>query len=306
MLVSLKKILTKAQKGKYAVPAFNINDLEILQAVIQAAKKMKSPVIIQASEGAIKYAGMKNLVDMVENVAEEKIPIAFHLDHGKDLRVIKKAIKSGFTSIMFDGSKLKYQKNLKLTKKVVGWARKKGISVEAELGAIAGVEDLVSVSEREAILTDPKQAKEFVAETGCDALAIAIGTSHGAYKFKKTPKLDIKRLEEIKKSVKIPLVLHGASGVPQELIKLIKKCGGEIDEAKGNSPTEIKRAIKNGVCKINIDTDLRLAFTAGVRCKLQKDKKVFDPRKILGEAKILIQKVAEDKIKLCGSQNKAK
>lgn len=304
MLVSLKKILIKAQRGKYAVPAFNINDLEILQAIMVAAKRLKSPVIIQASEGAIKYAGMKNLVNMVKVASKGKIPVVFHLDHGKDLRVVKQAIKSGFTSVMYDGSKFSFKKNLRLTKKVVGWARKKGVSVEAELGALKGVEDLVSVSEKEAILTNPKQAGEFVAKTGCDALAIAIGTSHGAYKFKGMAKLDMKRLQEIKKNVKIPLVLHGASGVPQELVNLIKKCGGDVGNAKGNSPTEIRKAIKQGICKINIDTDLRLAFTAGVRCKLQKDKKVIDPRKILGEAKELIEKVAEDKIKLCGSQNK--
>ncbi|MEA3272577.1 MAG: class II fructose-1,6-bisphosphate aldolase [Patescibacteria group bacterium] len=304
MLVSLKKILIKAQRGKYAVPAFNINDLEILQAIMVAAKRLKSPVIIQASEGAIKYAGMKNLVNMVKVASKGKIPVVFHLDHGKDLRVVKQAIKSGFTSVMYDGSKFSFKKNLRLTKKVVGWARKKGVSVEAELGALKGVEDLVSVSEKEAILTNPKQVGEFVAKTGCDALAIAIGTSHGAYKFKGMAKLDMKRLQEIKKNVKIPLVLHGASGVPQELVNLIKKCGGDVGNAKGNSPTEIRKAIKQGICKINIDTDLRLAFTAGVRCKLQKDKKVIDPRKILGEAKELIEKVAEDKIKLCGSQNK--
>lgn len=306
MLVSLKSILLKAQKGRYAVPAFNINDLEFLQAIMSAAKKLKSPVIIQASEGAIKYAGMKNLVNIVKEESKGKIPVAFHLDHGKDMRVIKEAIKSGFTSVMFDGSGFPYKKNLRLTKKVVGWARKKKVSVEAELGAIKGVEDLVSVSEREVILTDPRQAGEFVRETGCDALAVAIGTSHGAYKFKRLSKLDIKRLQEIKKFVKVPLVLHGASGVPQKLVNLIKKCGGDVGEAKGNSPEEIKKAIKNGVCKINIDTDLRLAFTAGLRCKLKKDKKVFDPRKILGEAKVLIENVAEEKIKLCGSQNRAK
>ncbi|NQU83960.1 MAG: class II fructose-1,6-bisphosphate aldolase [Parcubacteria group bacterium] len=306
MLVSLKKILIKAQKGKYAVPAFNINDLEVLQAVIGAAKKLKSPIIIQASEGAIKYAGMKNLVNMVNVAAKEKIPVAFHLDHGKNLKVVKNAIKSGFTSVMFDGSSFSFRKNLRLTKKVVGWAHKKGVSVEAELGALKGIEDLVSVSEKEAILTNPEQSGEFVKKTGCDALAIAIGTSHGAHKFKGVAKLDIKRLSEIKKNVKVPLVLHGASGVPQELIKLIKKCGGDVGNAKGNSPAEIKKAIKGGVCKINIDTDLRLAFTAGVRCKLKEDKKVIDPRKILGEAKELMEKVAEDKIKLCGSQNKAK
>ncbi len=304
MLVSLKSVLTKARKGKYAVPAFNINDLEFLQAIVEVAKKLKSPVIVQTSEGAIKYAGMENLANMVKTAAKKDLKIVFHLDHGKDLKIIKKALSAGYTSVMFDGSALPYAENLKLTKKVVGWAHKKGISVEAELGAIKGVEDLVSVSEKEAILTNPKQAAEFVKKTDCDALAVAIGTSHGAYKFKGTPKLDLKRLKEISKSVQVPLVLHGASGVSSYLVKMIRQCGGEIGCAKGNSDSEIKKAINSGICKINIDTDLRLAFTAGVRCKLKRDKKVFDPRQILGAAKEIMEKVIAEKIKLCGSGEK--
>jgi fructose-bisphosphate aldolase class II len=305
MFTSLKSVLTKAQKGKYAVPAFNINDLEILQSVMAAAKKLKSPIIIQTSEGAIEYAGMESLFQMVKVAAKENIPVVFHLDHGKDLKVVQKAIKSGYTSVMYDGSSLKYKENLKNTKKVVGWAKAKRVSVEAEIGSLKGVEDLVSVKEKDAILTDPAQAKEFVEKTGCDALAIAIGTSHGAYKFKGNPKLDLKRLAEIKKMVKIPIVLHGASGVPGQLVKMLKRCGGDVGEAKGNSPAEIKKAIKMGVCKINIDTDLRLAFSAGLRCTLKENKKVFDPRKILETSKILMQKVAEEKIIMCGSRNKA-
>lgn len=304
MLVSLKTVLTKAKEEHYAVPAFNINDLEFLQAIVEVAKKTKSPVIVQTSEGAIKYAGMENLANMVKTAAKENVKIVFHLDHGKDLKIIKKALGAGYTSIMFDGSALPYEKNSKLTKQVVAAAHKKGISVEAELGALRGVEDLVSVSAKEAILTNPKQAAEFVKKTGCDALAVAIGTSHGAYKFRGTPKLDLKRLKEIQKLVKAPIVLHGASGVSSYLVNLIKKCGGEIGCAKGNSDSEIKKAISLGVCKINIDTDLRLAFTAGLRCKLKKDKKVFDPRQILGAAKEIMEKVIADKIKLCGSGGK--
>jgi len=313
MLVSLKSVLNKAKEGHYAVPAFNINDLEFLQAIVEVAKKMKSPVIVQTSEGAIKYAGMENLANMAKTAAKEGVKIVFHLDHGKDFKIIKKALNAGYTSIMFDGSALPYEKNLRLTKQMVAAAHKKGISVEAELGALRGVEDLVSVSEREAILTNPKQAAEFVKKTGCDALAVAIGTSHGAYKFSakggsasggKGHKLDFERLKKIKRVVKIPLVLHGASGVSPYLVNLINKCGGEIGCAKGNSDSEIKKAISLGVCKINIDTDLRLAFTAGVRCELKKDKKVFDPRQILGAAKEIMKKVIADKIKLCGSGGK--
>ena len=202
MLVTSKNILKKAQKGRYAIGAFNINNMEILQAIVSAGVKMKSPLIIQTSEGAISYAGMDYLRALVDVAAKAPIPIAFHLDHGKDMKVIKRAINSGYTSVMFDGSSYSYNKNVQLTKEVVRLARRKKISVEAELGSIAGIEDFVSVSERDAHLTNPDEARRFVRETGCDLLAIAIGTSHGAYKFKGASKLDYKRLAEIRKRIR--------------------------------------------------------------------------------------------------------
>ena len=305
MIASLKQILVKAQRGKYAVPAFNINDLEILEAVARAAERLKSPLIVQTSEGAIEYAGMEYLVAAVEVAAKSKLPVVLHFDHGKNLSLLHQAINSGYSSVMFDGSLLPYEENVRETKKVVDWARKRGVSVEAELGAIKGVEDLVSVSAREAILTNPPQAVDFVHKTGCDALAVAIGTSHGAYKFRGNPKLDIERLKKIRRMVKVPLVLHGASGVPRDILKMAVECGADIADAKGVSDAEIKKAIKNGICKINIDTDLRLAFTAAMRCALKKDRKIIDPRKILGPAMDLMTEVAERKMQLCGSVGKA-
>jgi fructose-bisphosphate aldolase class II len=305
MIVSLKQVLQKADKGGYAVPAFNINNLEVLQAVMEAAVKLKSPVIVQTSEGAIEYAGMEYLVAMVRVAAKAKIPVVLHLDHGKDLEVIRRAITSGFTSVMIDASSKPFAENVALTKKVVGWARKNGVSVEAEIGAIKGIEDLVSVSEKQAFFTDPTEAAKFAKATGCDALAISIGTAHGAFKSKEKIVLDIKRLAEINRMVLVPLVLHGASGVPKKLVELANKYGAELGETEGIPDDQIKLAIKNGVRKINTDTDLRLAFAAGVRQALAEDKKVFDPRKILGPAKKMIQEVAEERIKLFGSAGKA-
>lgn len=305
MLVTLKQVLAKADRGGYAVPAFNINNLEITQAVMDAAVKLKSPVILQTSEGAIEYAGMEYLKALVYVAAKANVPVVFHLDHGKDLKIIKQAIESGYTSVMIDASSKPFVENVALTKKVVGWARKKGVSVEAELGAISGVEDLVSVSEKQAFFTDPIDAAKFAKATGCDALAISIGTAHGAFKSKGKVELDIARLKKIDAVVKIPLVLHGASGVPKQLMELANKYGAELGGTEGVPDNQIKLAIKNGVRKINTDTDLRLAFAAGVREILAEDKKVFDPRKILGPAKKLIQESAEGRIKLFGSRNKA-
>lgn len=305
MLTSLKKVLADADKKGYAVPAFNVNNLEILQSVMAAAVKLKSPVILQTSEGAIEYAGMEYLVAMVRVAAKAEVPVVLHLDHGKDLKVIKQAIDSGYTSVMIDASSKPYKENADETIRVVGWAEKKGVSVEAELGAIKGIEDLVSVSEKQAFYTDPMQARDFVKDTGCDALAVSVGTAHGAFKSKGKVRLDIKRLAEINRLVDVPLVLHGASGVPKKLVELANKYGANLGGASGVPDSQIKLAIKNGVRKINTDTDLRLAFAAGVRQALHEDKKVFDPRKILGPAKKMIQKVAEDRIKLFGSQNKA-
>lgn len=292
----------KAQKGKYAVGAFNINNIEIMQSVVNVAKRLNSPVILQTSEGAIKYAGLKNLVSIVSNV--ENVPLSLHLDHGKDMDVIKDCIKYGYSSVMFDGSSLDFKENIKNTKKVVNLAHKKGVTVEGELGVLAGVEEKVKA--KKSIYTDPQQAKEFVEKTGVDTLAIAIGTSHGAYKFAGDSKLDIKRLCEIRKIINTPLVLHGASGVPEILKDNLKKTGLDISNAKGVSDSDIKKAVKAGITKINIDTDLRLAFTYGIRKLIESENKEFDPRKIMKPAMEEMEKIVEHKIKMFGSVNKGK
>lgn len=294
----------KAQKQKYAVPAFNINNLEILKAIIDTAIKLNSPLIIQTTEGAIKYAGIDYLISLVKTAQEiSKLPISLHLDHGKDLSIIKQCIKKGFSSVMIDGSSYSFEENIKITKTVVNLAHKKGVSVEAELGTLAGIED--NVSSDKIIYTDPKQAIEFIKKTGCDTLAIAIGTSHGAYKFKGESKLKIDILKQITKLTKTPIVLHGASGVSKNTTTKLQKLGMKLSSAKGVSDTEIKKAIKNGVTKINIDTDIRLAFTSGVRQILKQDNNVFDPRKILTPAMEEMKKVIESKIRLFGSMQKA-
>ncbi|MDG1950910.1 MAG: class II fructose-bisphosphate aldolase family protein, partial [bacterium] len=267
MLVPLTKVLNKANKQGYAVGAFNINNLEIVQAVMNAAEAEQSPVILSTSEGALAYAGMEELAALAHLAAKKtKLPVVFHLDHGKNYDLVKKAIQSGlYTSVMFDGSSLPYKENLKRTKQLVQMAHKRGVSLEAELGAIAGIEDFVSVEEKDAHLTNPEQAIDFVKRTGCDALAIAIGTSHGAYKYKGNSSLDFKRLIQIKEALGIPLVLHGASGIPSSIKQQCIKYGCKIEKAKGVSDANIKKAVKLGVNKVNIDSDLRIAFDAGVR-----------------------------------------
>ncbi len=304
MLVSSKEVLTKAQKGKYAVGAFNVNDLEIMEAIVAGAIRLRSPVILQTTEGAIEYAGLKYLAGMIKTAAHEnKIPIVLHLDHGKDIKIIKQCIKEGYTSVMIDASQYDFDKNISITKKVVSLCHRKGISVEAELGIIGGAED--KVSKRRIILTDTNYAKLFVDKTGVDSLAVAIGTSHGAYKFNGGGKLDIKRLKEIRAKVKIPLVLHGASGVPRDIVRKAVKYGAKLEDVSGVPDSQIKQAIKNGICKINTDTDLRLSFTAAEREFLAKHPGEFDPRKILKPAKELIQKTVERRIRLFGSGGKA-
>lgn len=305
MLVNAKAVLVPARKRKYAVPAFNVNNLEFLQSVIRAAVKMKSPVIVQTTEGAVEYAGFDYLVAMIRIAAKQKIPIVMHLDHGKNLKVIKEAIDSGYTSVMFDGSSLPYEENVRKTKTVVSWARPKRVSVEAEIGALAGIEDLVSVEEKDAKLTDPAEAARFAKVTGCDSLAVAIGTSHGAFKFKDKTHLDIERLKRIAKLVKLPIVLHGASGVREDLKKLAERHGAKLGSARGVLDSDITRAIKNGVAKINIDTDLRIAFTAGIHESTDELPSVIDPRKLLERSNLLIQEVAERKMKLFGSAGRA-
>ncbi|NWF86602.1 class II fructose-1,6-bisphosphate aldolase [Candidatus Bathyarchaeota archaeon] len=305
MLVANKDLLIPARKKAYAVGAFNINNLEALLAVVEAATEEKSPVIVAVTPSAIKYAGLVYLANIVKTAAEMAlVPMSLHLDHGENFEVVSKCIEAGFTSVMIDGSFLRFEENVALTKRVVNLAHSKGVSVEAELGRLAGVEES-TVEEKEAVLTDPNNAKDFVEQTGVDALAVAIGTSHGAYKFKAEPKLDFERLRLIKEKLSIPLVLHGASSVPYWIIEKASKYGAELTGAKGILEEHIKKAISLGIAKINIDTDLRLAFTATVREVLTNSPKEFDPRKILGPAKEVMKEVVKGKMRLFGSSGKA-
>ena len=288
----------------YAVGAFNISNLESLLAVVEAAVEEKSPVIVAVTPSSIRYAGLAFFEKIVKTAAKPApVPMSLHLDHGEDVETASKCIEAGFTSVMIDGSHLKFEGNIALTKRVVNLAHPKGVSVEAELGRLAGVEES-TVEEREAVLTDPDAAEEFVKRTDVDALAVAIGTSHGAYKFKGEPKLDFERLKLIREKVGIPLVLHGASSVPSWIIEKAVKYGAELGGAKGIPEEHIRKAISLGIAKINIDTDLRLAFTATVREFLVKSPKMFDPRKILGSAKEAMKEVVKSKMLLFRSSGK--
>ncbi|HCL4553307.1 TPA: class II fructose-1,6-bisphosphate aldolase [Clostridium botulinum] len=296
-LVTTKKMFKKAYEGKYAIGAFNINNMEILQGVVNSAKAANSAVILQVSAGALKYAGPKYLKAMVDAaIADTGIDVALHLDHGASLDVVKLAVESGFTSVMFDGSHYDYEENVAKTKEVVEYAHSHGVVVEAELGVLAGVEDDVQSDVH--IYTDPEQAVDFVNRTGVDSLAIAIGTSHGAYKFAGEAQLRFDILEEIQSKLPgYPIVLHGASSVDPESVDTCNKYGGEIKGAKGVPADMLRKASSMAVCKINMDTDLRLAMTAGIRKVLSEDPKQFDPRKYLGEGRSRIEKIVEDKIK---------
>ena len=305
MLVTNKDLMSPAMQKAYAVGAFNISNLESLLAVVEAAAEEKSPVIVAVTPSSIKYAGLAYIGKMVRAAAESApVLMSLHLDHGKGVETISKCIEVGFTSVMIDGSHLKFEENVALTKRVVDFAHQKGVTIEAELGRLAGVEES-TVEEKEAVLTDPNAAKEFVEKTGVDALAVAIGTSHGAYKFKAEPKLDFERLELIREKVNVPLVLHGASSVPQWIIEKAVKYGAELTGAKGIPEEHIKKAISSGIAKINIDTDLRLAFTATIREFLANSPKEFDPRKILGPAKEAMKEVVKGKMRLFRSLGKA-
>jgi fructose-bisphosphate aldolase class II len=276
-----------------------------MSAIAEAATEEKSPVIMQITPSVIKYAGLAYISNLVKTAAQlAPVPIAMHLDHGGDFETAVNCIGAGFTSVMIDGSFLNFEENVALTKRVVSAAHPKGVSVEAELGKLAGVEER-SVAEKDAILTDPEAAVEFVEKTGVDTLAVAIGTSHGAYKFKSEAKLDLERLKVISEKISIPLVLHGASSVPQGIVEKANKYGAELSGAKGIPEEQIKMAIKFGIAKINIDTDLRLAFTATVREVLTNSPKNFDPRKILGPARDAMKEVAKGKMGLFGSAGKA-
>ena len=305
MLVTNKEVLSVASAGGYAVGAFNINNMEILQAIVETAAEEKSPLIISASPSAIKYAGLDYITGMVKAATKlnPSIPMTLHLDHGKDIETATMCINGGFTSVMIDGSHLDFEGNIAMTKYVVELARSKDVSVEAELGKLVSQE--ATAEDAEDPYTDPDTAVEFVDRTGVDSLAVAIGTSHGAYKFKGDVKLDFERLKDIRKNLDIPLVLHGASGVPSWIVEKATKYGAELSGAKGIPDEHIKKAISLGIAKINIDTDLRLAFTGSVREVLVNSPKVFDPRKILGPAKKNIKRVVQEKMRLFGSSGKA-
>lgn len=298
-LVTTTEMFKKAYEGKYAIGAFNVNNMEIIQGIIEAAKERKSPVILQVSAGARKYANpiyLKKLVEAAVELASE-IPIALHLDHGADFEICKSCIDSGFTSVMIDGSKLSFEENVELTKKVVEYAHERGVVVEAEIGKLAGIEDDVNVSEDDANFTSPDEAVEFVKQTGCDSLAIAIGTSHGAYKFKGEPRLRFDILEEITNRLPgYPLVLHGASSVPQEFVEMCNEYGGNIPGAKGCPEEMLRKAATYGVCKINIDSDIRLAMTGNIRKYFSENPSEFDPRGYLGEARKSVKEMVSRKI----------
>ena len=303
-LVTTKKMFEKAFEGGYAIGAFNINNMEIIQGVVAAAKAQNSAVILQVSKSALKYAHPKYLKAMVDAAIEETdLDIALHLDHGSDFEVCKDCIEYGFTSVMFDGSHLEYEENVAQTKKIVEYAHERGIVVEAELGKLAGVEDEVNLDAAHATYTDPDQAVDFVKRTGVDSLAIAIGTSHGAYKFKGEAKLDFDRLATITEKLEAagfhnyPIVLHGASSVDQRCVAMCNEYGGNIAGAKGIPAEMLRKASSMAVCKINMDTDLRLAMTAAVRKSFGDEPAAFDPRGYLGAGRALIQELVEDKIK---------
>lgn len=282
-LVPMAQLLQKAQQGHYAVGAFNCNNMEIVQAIVAAAEAEKSPVIIQASQGAIKYAGIEYISGLTQlAAAKASVPVALHLDHGTSFAQVVQCIRNGFSSVMIDGSKHSLEDNIALTNKVIEVAHPIGVSVEAELGKIGGTEDDITVSEREALFTDPDEAARFVKEAQVDALAIAIGTAHGQYKG--VPKLDFERLKEIRKRVSTPIVLHGSSGVPEDAVR---------------------EAISLGVCKVNIDTNIREAFVAAARKVMEQNPTEIDPRKMLGPAREATTEIIREKIRIFGSSGQA-
>lgn len=298
-LVTTKAMFEKALNSDYAIGAFNVNNMEIIQGIVAGAQEEKAPLILQVSAGARKYASPIYLVHLVQAAIDETgLDICLHLDHGADFDICKKCVDDGFTSVMIDGSKHPFEENIEVTKKVVEYAHDHGVVVEAELGKLSGVEDAVKVSEAEASFTVPEEAAEFVERTGVDSLAVAIGTSHGAYKFKGTPYLDYERLKKIHALIpNTPLVLHGASTVIPEFVEKCNQYGGSIPGAQGVPEDMILEAVKYGVCKVNIDTDLRLAMTAEVRKYLVEHPADFDPRLYLGPAREAIKGMVQHKIK---------
>lgn len=298
-LINSRDLMKKAYEGGYAIGAFNVNNMEIIQGIVAAAKAENSALILQVSAGARKYASPIYLRKLVEAAVEETdLPIVLHLDHGDSFELCKQCIDDGFTSVMIDGSALPFEENVALAKKVVEYAHPRNVTVEAELGKLAGVEDDVNVSIEDATYTNPEQAVEFVQRTGVDSLAIAIGTSHGAYKFTGEPKLDFERLEKITNLLPgFPLVLHGASSVIPKYLEMCNEYGGAIPGAKGVPEEMLNKASKFGVCKINVDTDLRMAMTAAIRKVFVENPKEFDPRKYLGPGRDAIEEIVSHKIR---------
>lgn len=315
-LVNSKEMFQKAYEGGYAVGAFNVNNMEIVQAITEAAGALNSPVILQVSSGARKYANAKYLIHMVKAACENfpELPIVLHLDHGDSFELCKSCIDDGFTSVMIDGSHLSYEENVALTKKVCDYAhdvaaRGRYVTVEGELGRLAGIEDAVNVSDEDAQFTNPNEVEDFVTRTGVDSLAIAIGTSHGAYKFKpgQNPKLRLDILDEIARRLPgFPIVLHGASSVPQDYVKIINEHGGNMPDAIGIPEDQLREAAHRAVCKINIDSDLRLGMTAAIRLHFANHPDHFDPRQYLTDGRNNVRNVVTHKIKnVLGSENKA-
>lgn len=299
-LMTTKKMFEEAYKGGFAIGAFNVNNMEIIQGIVDAAKEEKAPLILQVSAGARKYANPTYLRKMVEAaVIDSNLPICLHLDHGDSFELCKDCIDNGFTSVMIDGSSLAFEENIKVAKKVAEYAHDHGVVVEAELGRLAGVEDDVNVSAEDSSYTRPEEVEEFVNKTGVDSLAIAIGTSHGAFKFKPgtKPQLRFDILEEVAKRLpNFPIVLHGASSVPQEFVAIINENGGNLAEAIGVPEEMLRKAASMAVCKINIDSDLRLACTAGIRKHFMEHPEHFDPRQYLGDARANIKTIVKHKL----------
>ena len=298
MLMNMKELLKVADEKGFAVPAFNIGSDQLLKAVMQQVKEMKSPVILEMSPDEFNFVENSLVQSMIYEASKTDVPVVIHLDHGDKYETVVRAIQAGFTSVMIDGSKHPFEENIKLTKEVVEYAHSKGVSVEAELGKLAGIEDNINVDARNATFTVPEEAAEFVEKTGVDSLAVAIGTSHGAYKFKGEPYLDFERLKEIHSLIPdTPLVLHGASTVLPEFVKKCNEFGGDIPGAQGVPEDMIRTATKYGVCKVNIDTDLRLAMTAEIRKHFVEHPADFDPRKYLGPARDAIKGMVQHKIR---------
>ena len=308
-LVTTTEMFKKAYDGGYAIGAFNVNNMEIVQGIVEAAAELKSPIVLQASSGARKYAHPSYLVKLVEAAIQDhpELPIALHLDHGADFEICKACVDNGFTSVMIDASGMPFDENVEVTKKVVEYAHAHGVVVEAELGTLAGVEDDVKVSAEDSSYTNPDDVEEFVGRTGVDSLAIAIGTSHGAYKFKPgtKPQLRFDILDEVVRRLpNFPIVLHGSSSVPQEYVKIINEHGGALKDAIGVPEDQLREAARGAVCKINIDSDLRLGMTAGIREHFVANPDHFDPRQYIGDGRKYVKDIVAHKIKnVLGSEN---